>query len=258
MKCLATFGAPTSGAPTCVLGQTSSKNAWVLFGDSHAWQWEDVLSNIATARGVALYIYARSGCPPEIASIKLYLPSGATSYPACDAWRTNVLQSIKALKPSEIIFSELTSGTTPSLDLGFTALVPQLIADVSGNKSHVVWLRSTSVLASSGQGTFAACLARTGLKEIKSQDGSTGCYTTLAIATGAKNYLDLVAAKMLTSANAAGISIIDPMPWLCQTTSAAGICPSIIDSRGVYFDEYHLANSYAQWLKPLLTAALPR
>jgi len=257
-KCLATYNADTSGRPTCVLGKTSSKIAMVLFGDSHAWQWVDALSAVARSRNMALYVYARAACPPEIASSQIWQASGPTPYPACDTWRVNALQAIKTLRPKEILFSELTSGTSPTMDIGLSQLIPHLISATGGNRTRVVWLRSTPVLASSQQSTFATCLARTGLKLIKSPDGSTGCYTTVPIATGAKYSLNAVASRMLSIANAAGIIILDPMPWLCQQASPNGICPPVILGRGVYYDQYHIANSYAMWLQPLLSSHLPR
>jgi hypothetical protein len=256
-NCLADFPVTNGSTPTCVVGSPTSKINVVLFGDSHAWQWAGALNVIALARGWKVSVFAKSGCKPEAVTPYQYVNGLLTAYPACATWRTAAVAAIAKLKPSYVVFSEFTAGTTPSLTDALPALATTLIADVGGNAKHVVWIRSTPMSAISGTTSIPACLSSNGYRATLNATANNRCFMTYGDAVQAQYKGDLLTASLLTAAQATGITIIDPMPWLCQTSSNAGFCPPAILGYGPYFDQFHITNSYATFLAPLVNALIP-
>jgi hypothetical protein len=256
-SCLADFGVTSAAQPNCILGNQKSTRNVVLFGDSHAWQWGGAFDAIGKTRNWKVNVFTKSACPPELVSSFRWANGGKSAYPECATWRSSALAAIAKLKPMWIFFSGFPSGTSPALSDGMTLLLPQLIRDVNNISSHVVWIRTTPVEALSRGSSLPTCLARFAYRVNFSSDGLGQCYVTFGNAIGASKQLDVMTNLELPVAMSSAITVIDPMPWLCQTTSNSGICPPVILDHGVYYDVYHIANSYALFLFPLIAARIP-
>ncbi len=256
-SCLSDFPVTSGSSPSCVLGSLSSKINVVLYGDSHAWQWAGALSNIAVARGWKLSVFAKASCQPEVVTPLQYANGMLVPYPACGTWRSSALTAIARLKPKFVFFSEFTAGTTPALSVAMSSLATTLTSAVGGDAKHVVWIRSTPLMAMSSGVSLTACLARNKYRATAAASPPNRCFMTYGTAMNASSHLDLVASQEVASATAAGLTIIDPMPWLCQTSSLSGYCPPVILGHGPYFDAFHITNSFAQFMAPLVNALIP-
>lgn len=255
--CLSDFPVTSGSSPSCVLGSLSSKVNVVLYGDSHAWQWAGALSNIAIARGWKLSVFSKASCQPEVVTPYQYANGMLVPYPACASWRTSALTAIAALKPKFIFFSEFTAGTTPTLPVAIASLATTLTADVGGDAKHVVWIRSTPLMAMSSGVSLAACLAHNNYRATATAAPTERCFMTYGTAMNVASHLDVIATQEAAAAVTAGLTIIDPMPWLCQTSSVNGYCPPVILGHGPYLDAFHITNSFAQFLAPLLNNLIP-
>ncbi len=51
---------------------------------------------------------------------------------------------------------------------------------------------------------------------------------------------------------AAGITVVDPVSWLCSAT----LCPVIVGNTLVYRDDSHLTNTYSATLGPVIQLVL--
>lgn len=56
-------------------------------------------------------------------------------------------------------------------------------------------------------------------------------------------------AEITEAAAATGVSVVDPVPWLCGT---GGGCPVVVADTFVYRDDSHLTESYAEAIAPVL------
>ncbi len=80
---------------TCSFGDPGASTTVALFGDSHAAQWFPALDVIAKAKRWRLVLATKSGCPAADLAV----------YPACDAWRRQVLARLRELRPDLIILA---------------------------------------------------------------------------------------------------------------------------------------------------------
>ena len=76
----------TAPSMSCVLGDTSSGQTVVLFGDSHATQWRPALEQIAASRRWKLVPVVKGGCP--VADFIQVFPPLRRRYTECEQWRT--------------------------------------------------------------------------------------------------------------------------------------------------------------------------
>ena len=97
-RCMATV--QSRNVQTCAFGDTASKTNIVLFGDSHAMQWVNPLTDIASANGWKLITMLKAACP----AIDIVKPPNTQS---CAAWRADALRQIAALHPSLVILAGL-------------------------------------------------------------------------------------------------------------------------------------------------------
>ncbi|MCZ4499223.1 MAG: Acyltransferase 3 [Marmoricola sp.] len=93
----------SSVQPVCRFGVTGGTPV-VLFGDSHADQWQPAFAPIAKANGWELTEIAQAGCPapnlqPVAGSAEQY------SQTFCTRWRTEQIDKIVAMRPRTIILS---------------------------------------------------------------------------------------------------------------------------------------------------------
>jgi len=270
-SCVAGFQVLVARQVSCVMGDVKSRKVLVVFGDSHAWQWIDVLSKVATARKWKLVTFTKEGCPD--ANIVYPVPPEAAyptsewnkPYVQCQIWRNSAFSAIAAIHPYLIVSSgQDHPDATPSMAKGETDTLHRLIDAVTGHiRRHVLFIEDVPRSGYGSDGTVDSdvCLAASGLKvNYDSKDTAWSfadnpnvCYRSFFIA----NTIAKIRSAENSAASKLRVRQVDPRPWICNTSSASGLCPPVIGNVLTYFDSSHITDSYAYKLANLLGALLP-
>jgi len=223
----------------CIFGDVSSTFTVALFGDSHAAQWFNALDMIAKQRGWRLLALTKLGCTP-IEQITYNSTVGAT-YPQCKPWRENVKKRLAAERAAVVFISysnrlQQVGVRQPFPDQvwldGFKELIPELRA----LGSEPVLITGTPYPGRD----VPICL---------SENVSSVGNCTFSRERGIRqSRLDTnIAAAVDNSAQ-----VLDVTNWLCTDKA----CPVIVGNLLVYRDSNHITTKYAEWLAPLIDAAV--
>jgi hypothetical protein len=228
-----------STVPGCVYGDPHGTRTAVLYGDSHAAMWADVISRIAGVANWKLIVLTKGDCPADL--LPYVNPPGfgnpAAPYTACEKWHQFATRRIRQLHPDLVIISQEIRGasntrsyTPAQWGQGLHDAMKQL--DVP--TSRIVVLGNIPVLPESGP----QCLSR-------NTDDVQKC-------SGPVSYIDRQYIDAERSA-ATGVDAryIDVTPWFCSST-----CTAIVDHYEVYFDRYHITSDYSFFLADVLAQAL--
>jgi hypothetical protein len=93
----------------CVYGDPAGARTVVLFGDSHAEQWEPAFAEAGKRQGWRVINWTKSACPA--AQLSISNPQLNRQYVECDQWREQTLRKITDLKPDLVIISQSDSVT---------------------------------------------------------------------------------------------------------------------------------------------------
>lgn len=223
----------------CVFGDTSSSFTVALFGDSHAAQWFNALDMIAKQRGWRLLSLTKLGCTP-IEQITYNSTVGAT-YPQCEPWRANVKKRLAEERAAVVFISysnrlQQVGVKQPFPDQvwldGFAELIPELRA--AGTEPVLITDtpypgRDVPICLSNNVSSVRNC-AFSREKGIRQSRLDTN------IAAAVNN----------------GAQVLDVTNWMCTDKA----CPVIVGNLLVYRDSNHITTKYAEWLVPLIDAAI--
>jgi peptidoglycan/LPS O-acetylase OafA/YrhL len=223
----------------CVSGDVTSDFTVALFGDSHAAQWFPALDNVARSRGWKLLTFTKSGCAP-IEVITYNSMVGAT-YPQCAPWREAVKAEMTKAKVSLVVMSysnRLLDVNTrqPFPDNvwseGFATLIPELRA--LGAESLLITDtpypgKDIPICLSDNISRVANCV-------FSRSEGIRATRHDTNVAAAVDN----------------GAQFLDVSNWVCGPET----CPVIVGNILVYRDSNHITTTYAQWLAPLVDAAI--
>lgn len=224
--CIASFAEtePTD-ISSCKLGDTKSSKNIVLIGDSHAHQWTQAISDIATKNNYNLSTYTKSGCP--MSDITVEDPIQKRDYTECYSWRKEALAQIEKLNPDIIITSSLNYERSTSEKYS------EFVNKLKSIGKKVIRIEDTPY----PKQNIPECLSKN-IQNIQLCD--------LNAVKNTFNYTQKeVEAKAATNSN---ITIIDPREWFCVGQT----CPPVINNIVVYHDESHISNTYAKSLTDLL------
>jgi peptidoglycan/LPS O-acetylase OafA/YrhL len=210
-------------SPDCIYGVRGAARKIVLFGDSHAAQWQPTLEKLAQERGFELISLTKSACPgPAVKKVE----TGAYKNSDCSAWRMNAVKRIKSINPDAVIVSGMQHFEVPS---GYSNRESwwregeiKTFALLQGSSPHIIYLSDTP----HPNRDIPSCIASGKLERCNGSERSTPIFTS-------------------------GYQKINPTPWLCQRN-----CPAIIDGVVAYRDASHLTVAMARALSPQLEAAL--
>lgn len=121
-------------SPECLFGEGPDRV--VLFGDSHAAQWFPAAQRIAAARGWAVEVLTKSGCP--VPMLRVTNPQLGREYRECDEWREYALNRVAAAKPKLILVSSLNRYTSDA-----TQAWQEPLRRLAETGAPVVYLRDT-------------------------------------------------------------------------------------------------------------------
>lgn len=206
---------------TCDIGNPNSRVRLALFGDSHAAQWFDPISQIVTKNNWYLLSITRSGCSP----LPQLMPT------KCEKWFDSALTTMKQRNIRTVIVSSLINGADYS---------PNVLRDsLESLQSQLLKIDTLPVFLEDTprpQEHVPICLS-------SNTENITRC--NLSRDTSVTNrYSDLTRGIFDSTAS----TFIPTEQWFCVD----GICPAVIGNSVVYRDDSHISPRYAELLTPQL------
>jgi peptidoglycan/LPS O-acetylase OafA/YrhL len=218
--------------PSCVYGDRKGRHSAVLFGDSHAQQWEPALDAMGKRIHWRVMSWTKSSCPA--ADVTLNEEHIKRIYTECTTWRQQTLARIVKARPDLVVLSQ-------SDDVPGQQLTDQQWADatlVTVKRLKAAGIRVTYLMDTPVPGTDAPLCVADHLSEV------TACARPRADA-----YTDADRHKTMRAAlEAAGVRIVEPVNWFCT----GDWCPSVVGGMLVYRDRSHMSTVYSRWLTPML------
>jgi peptidoglycan/LPS O-acetylase OafA/YrhL len=214
----------------CEFGVPGADRLLVLYGDSHAVQWFEPLNKIALERGYRLMLLAKGGCPVT----DVVVPTPVLRQ-TCPPYRDAAIAWIEANQPAVVVVSN--SYTQYADDAStWAAGAEATIARLAAVASHLVVIGDNPASRSDAP----ACLSG-------HVDDASACATPRSTAVRTDRISGEVAAVRSHDA-----TFIDTTDWFCTPTS----CPAVIGDLLVLRDETHLTPPMAEFLTPMVDAAL--
>lgn len=224
----------------CVYGDPAGKHTVVLFGDSHAQQWQGALDAAAKSRHWRLVSWTKAACP--VAGTTIVNPSLKRDYTECDTWRTATIARIRALKPDLVIASQSDSVPGRTVSNGhWAATTLDTVQQLSAGGQRVEFLADTPYPKSD----VPTCVSEN-LADVRA------CTVTRAQAYHASALYTDRHALVVSTLEQAKVPVVDPIDWICSGTS----CPVVVGDTLVYRDDSHLSNTYSTELAPVLAPLL--
>ena len=214
----------------CEYGVAGADRTILLYGDSHAVQWFEPLQQIAFERGFRLVLLIKLGCP--VAEVDV--PTPVLHY-TCPPYRDAAMAWIERNEPDLVVVGnaytqypaeaeEWAEGTVTSVER---------IVDISSN---VVLIGDNPAWVVDVPECLSANL-----------DDASEC----AISRDDAVRADRISAEVV-AARDNDVTFVDTTDWFCTDDS----CPPIVGNVLVMRDETHVTVPMAEFLKPVLEAAL--
>ncbi|GGL08798.1 acyltransferase family protein [Mangrovihabitans endophyticus] len=234
--------AATATPARCVYGDPTGRVTVALLGDSHAAQWFPALELLARQRHWRLRPFTKSACTAADATV--YQTTYKRAYTECDTWRRNTIDTMRTLRPDLVVVASSLKTSRPhgassgaDATAEWRAAWARTFGALRATGARVAWVADTPFLEQDAPECLAAHPDRVGSCAVRRDAALRGLPVRRAVAADAPGR---------------GITVIEPLPWLCATS-----CPVIVDDVLVYRDSHHLTTVYATLLAPLLGRALP-
>lgn len=234
---------PTTGQtsiPSCIFGDLNGNHTMVIYGDSHAAMWFPALNAIAIQTHWRLLFLGHGQCPADMVPIEnppgWGTPGG--EYQACDQWRRFAIKRINRVKPNLVIVTqEFVVGPRgiPSTPTQWQSGLEAVFKAIAPSHAAIAVLGNIPDLPESGP----ECLSQH-LSDVQA------CSARLPDPPAPYRSAEQAAAR------AASVPYINVLPWFCDHN----ICPAIIGSYDVYYDNEHVAAPYSQSLEGVLSKAI--
>ena len=228
-----------SSIPPCVFGNPNGTRTLVLYGDSHAAMWFDAIDLIAYASGWKVVVLAKGYCPAVDLPFQNAPDVGPPSnrFVQCDQWHRFSLARMRSVHPDLVI-------VTQEVDLGpggrtypaavWRTATATMIRTLPVLADRVVVLGNIPWHARGGPQCLS--LHPTDVQQCSGPNSSFFVQHHLAEQRAALE---------------TGARYVDTVPWFCSAT-----CTNVIGHFQPYFDPFHVTNSYAVALAPILADAL--
>lgn len=231
--CWPDYGQVTVAA--CVFGDPTGSHTMVLYGDSHAAMWFDVINLIAALSHWRLEVLAKGYCP--VVDLPFANPTGWGApggvFTACARWHRFAVDRIGSTHPDLVI-------VTQESDLGSTGSVyspatweqatASAIRQLPVSPTRVTVLGNIPTTTRNGP----ACLAANPLDVQQCSRPNSGYFAEHNVAEQ-------------QAAVATGARYIDTVPWFCMKT-----CTDVIGRYQPYWDPYHVTAMYSLVLGQML------
>jgi len=223
---------------SCVAGGTESGSRTVaLVGDSHAYQWEPAVREIAAQRDWRLVSMTKSGC--TLNDVKLTNTMLKRDYVECYAWRQKVMDRIEEEKPDLIITTAAIFNPRPG-DFAdrWVAGVARTTAQLVAFGAPVYVIEDTPYPKRDVPDCLAQNVRAVGECALPIEEAYSDNDRRIRSAQAARD---------------AGANLIDPAAWFCNQTN----CPPIVGNVVVYSDNSHMTQTYSRALSTVLAEQLP-
>jgi peptidoglycan/LPS O-acetylase OafA/YrhL len=214
----------------CEFGVPGSPRTIVLYGDSHAVQWFEALNQIALRRDYRLVLLIKGGCP--VADVVVRTP---VLRQTCPPYRDAAIAWIETNRPAVVVVSNAYTqyeDDAATWAAGAEATMRRLAAVAP----HIVVIGDNPTSPTDPP----ACLSG-------HIDDASECATPREDAARA----DRISGE-LAAADAHGATFVDTTDWFCTPRT----CPAVVGDLLVLRDETHITPPMAEFLTPLLDAAL--
>jgi peptidoglycan/LPS O-acetylase OafA/YrhL len=202
--------------PSCVFGDKNSSKVMVLTGDSHAHQWLEAFSNIASKRGYKLLNFTKSFCAM----------TDIGGYKECNEYREFMYSQIAKIQPEIIVTTGLNY--TSSTESKYSEFLTRL----KFNSKNVIRLVDNPLPPS----FIPDCLD-------KNKDNIQNCAfkKEQGIRSPEIQKMENQVAEDLD------VLTVDPIDLIC-----AEICLPVVDNIIIYMDQSHITNTYAKYISGIV------
>jgi peptidoglycan/LPS O-acetylase OafA/YrhL len=214
----------------CEYGTKAGSRTILLYGDSHAVQWFEPLERIALQRGLRLVLLVKGGCP--VAEVDVPTP---VLHFTCPPYRDRAIAWIERNQPDVVVVAN-----------SYTQYPADAAEWAEGTESSLRRLAEVApalfVVGDNPASTEdpPACLSA-------HLDDASACATARSDAV----LPERIAAEVAAARNH-GATFVDTTDWFCTAES----CPVVVGNLLVMRDETHITAPMAEFLTPLLEAAL--
>ncbi len=226
----------------CIYGDQSSSTTVVLFGDSHAAQWFPALQLLSTQHHWRLVPFTKGNC--GVADVPVFEKTFNRVYTECQEWRSAVMARIASLHPALVVtgtYFDIRQPYPPTSnpDAVWADGYRRSFVNLQHSADHVVWMVDDLYRFTAGPDCAAA--HPTHLTSCIQSTTSGGL-----MEPGRR-------AAVLKVAQSLGVTVIDPLPWMCLDTK----CPIVIGNTLVYRDNHHVSPPFSRLVAPMLDYQLP-
>ena len=232
---------PEVRVPTCSGGDANGAKLIVLYGDSHASMWMPAIDAIAKKNGYRVELYAKLACPLIQAPIWSYQLN--RPFTECTQWQQLVLPKIKTAKPDILIITDqwkpaVVDGAKSDFDTEslWEKEFPKALATLNSYTKKLIVIGNNPSMSTDS----INCVSKPGV--------------TISLCASVRTQADNHAINKIEQAATVSIkgTYIDTVAWACDSY----MCPAIVDSKLVYFDQWHFTATYVNWLTPALAKAI--
>jgi hypothetical protein len=226
----------------CVYGDLSSPTTVVLFGDSHAAQWFSALQRLSTERHWRLVPITKGNC--GVGDVPVFEKTFNRMFTECQEWRRSALARIAALHPALVVTGTYLDSRQPYPSSSNPEAVwvegwRRSFVNLQSSADHVVYMVDNLYRFTAGPDCAAA--HPTHLSSCIQSTTSGGLMNPVR------------RANIANLATSLGVTVIDPLPWMCLDTK----CPIVIGNVLVYRDNHHITQPFSRLVAPMLDAQLP-
>jgi hypothetical protein len=214
----------------CEYGTAGGGRTMLLYGDSHAVQWFEPLQQMALQRGWRLVLLVKGGCP--VAEVDVPTP---VLHFTCPPYRDRVIAWIDRNEPDLVIVGNSYTQ--------YPADAEEWAQGTDATVERLTEVASNVVLIGDNPASTQdppACLS-------EHLDDATECATTRDDAV----LPERISAEVV-AARTHGATFVDTTDWFCTDD----ICPVVLGNLLVMRDETHITAPMAEFLRPLLEAAI--
>jgi len=237
-------------AAHCRLGPAHGSKVIALIGDSHAYQYEPAMEQLAKRRGWTVYVFAKAAC--TVTDTPVWAAPIKGAYQQCATWREGVLERLASLGHLDaVVVGQWHNYSGLAMTADGQRIDPAKVAGpwregarrsfdrLAGVTDRVVVLRDSP----RPPGDVPTCLSR--------EKDAVACAFPKQGSAG----LDQVIANAEKAAAPALVRFADLTPELCPTAQCQVVAPT---GQVMYRDSHHLAAGYSATLAEPLGAALEK
>jgi peptidoglycan/LPS O-acetylase OafA/YrhL len=226
----------------CTVNESGSPTV-VLFGDSHAQQWEPPLEQIALRNGWKLAIISRESC--AAADVQAYLPDpGKFAGRRCLEWRHLAMRKIREINPMAVILVSYSKGSVEPIGRLSVPMWQQstraTLASVSSAASHVFLIEDTPTPSVN----IPDCLSRA--------DWTHTSEDICSFDRHDKVFDAIVASEGAATEGLGNVTALDLSSYICGPT----ICDPVENGVIKFVDAHHLTASFTRSLAPVFDRLL--